>query len=227
MRTGLRVAPRPMRDRPTDEIEPESRSDADLLKHYDILRLRAPNPGPLTLSGTNTWVVGRRPAWVVDPGPLIEAHHGAPVRGDRERAAGSAASCSRTTTRTTPKSVRAAARALSRRRWRGGRGAVDVSSRRACASGRFEPGGHLRALGRSFRADRRRRLLHRRRGARRRQRLHRPPPRRDVPLPARADAPAHARGLQRALPRPRPDRVGRPRTSSKSTSTIASTASTR
>jgi glyoxylase-like metal-dependent hydrolase (beta-lactamase superfamily II) len=41
---------------------------------YPIVRLRAPNPGPLTLSGTNTWVVGREPAWIVDPGPLIEAH---------------------------------------------------------------------------------------------------------------------------------------------------------
>ena len=36
-----------------------------------ITRLRAPNPGPLTLSGTNTWVVDR---WVVDPGPAILAH---------------------------------------------------------------------------------------------------------------------------------------------------------
>ncbi|HTB69584.1 MAG TPA: MBL fold metallo-hydrolase [Solirubrobacteraceae bacterium] len=52
----------------------EARSDAGLLRDYDILRLRAPNPGPLTLTGTNTWVVGRRPAWVVDPGPLIDAH---------------------------------------------------------------------------------------------------------------------------------------------------------
>jgi glyoxylase-like metal-dependent hydrolase (beta-lactamase superfamily II) len=34
----------------------------------------APNPGPFTLSGTNTWIVGRGPAWVVDPGPAIEAH---------------------------------------------------------------------------------------------------------------------------------------------------------
>src|ERR1700761_2511450 len=51
-----------------------ARSDAGLLRDYDILRLRAPNPGPLTLTGTNTWVVGRRPAWVVDPGPLIDAH---------------------------------------------------------------------------------------------------------------------------------------------------------
>jgi glyoxylase-like metal-dependent hydrolase (beta-lactamase superfamily II) len=54
----------------------EAGSDADLLTNYDILRVRAPNPGPLTLSGTNTWVVGRRPAWVIDPGPLIEEHLG-------------------------------------------------------------------------------------------------------------------------------------------------------
>lgn len=52
----------------------EPRSDAGLLRDYDILRLRAPNPGPLTLTGTNTWVVGRRPAWVVDPGPSIDTH---------------------------------------------------------------------------------------------------------------------------------------------------------
>ena len=52
----------------------EAGSDSDLLIHYDILRVRAPNPGLLTLSGTNTWVVGRRPAWVVDPGPLLDEH---------------------------------------------------------------------------------------------------------------------------------------------------------
>ena len=39
-----------------------------------IALIRAPNPGPLTLSGTNTWVVGRDPAWVVDPGPAIDSH---------------------------------------------------------------------------------------------------------------------------------------------------------
>ncbi|HUA75457.1 MAG TPA: MBL fold metallo-hydrolase [Solirubrobacteraceae bacterium] len=52
----------------------EERTDAGLLRDYDVLRLRAPNPSPLTLTGTNTWVVGRRPAWVVDPGPLIDEH---------------------------------------------------------------------------------------------------------------------------------------------------------
>jgi len=39
-----------------------------------IARVRAPNPSPLTLTGTNTWVVGRDPAWVVDPGPAIASH---------------------------------------------------------------------------------------------------------------------------------------------------------
>jgi glyoxylase-like metal-dependent hydrolase (beta-lactamase superfamily II) len=39
-----------------------------------VARLRAGNPGPLTLSGTNTWVIGHAPAWVVDPGPLLDEH---------------------------------------------------------------------------------------------------------------------------------------------------------
>jgi glyoxylase-like metal-dependent hydrolase (beta-lactamase superfamily II) len=40
----------------------------------DFTRVLAPNPSPLTLTGTNTWVVGRDPAWVIDPGPAIDAH---------------------------------------------------------------------------------------------------------------------------------------------------------
>ncbi|MDX6666675.1 MAG: hypothetical protein QOK04_55 [Solirubrobacteraceae bacterium] len=44
------------------------------LDDYDIARVRADNPGPFSLSGTNTWVVGRDPAFVVDPGPLLEDH---------------------------------------------------------------------------------------------------------------------------------------------------------
>jgi len=39
-----------------------------------IACVRADNPGPYTLSGTNSWVVGRDPAWVIDPGPDLEEH---------------------------------------------------------------------------------------------------------------------------------------------------------
>jgi len=53
---------------------PRAPAAAERLAAHGILCLRAENPGPLTLSGTNTWVVGRRPAYVVDPGPLIESH---------------------------------------------------------------------------------------------------------------------------------------------------------
>ena len=41
---------------------------------FDVVRIRADNPSPLTLDGTNTWVLGRDGAWVVDPGPLLDAH---------------------------------------------------------------------------------------------------------------------------------------------------------
>jgi glyoxylase-like metal-dependent hydrolase (beta-lactamase superfamily II) len=36
-----------------------------------VVRVRADNPSPLTLQGTNTYVVGR---WVVDPGPADPRH---------------------------------------------------------------------------------------------------------------------------------------------------------
>ncbi|HEY4997073.1 MAG TPA: MBL fold metallo-hydrolase [Solirubrobacteraceae bacterium] len=61
-------------DNGSGEEGSEATSVADLLAHYDVRLMRAPNPGPLTLSGTNTWVVGRRPTWVIDPGPLIDEH---------------------------------------------------------------------------------------------------------------------------------------------------------
>src|ERR671938_420501 len=44
------------------------------LADHTTARLRAANPSPYTLDGTNTWVVGRDPAWVVDPGPALDAH---------------------------------------------------------------------------------------------------------------------------------------------------------
>jgi glyoxylase-like metal-dependent hydrolase (beta-lactamase superfamily II) len=40
----------------------------------DVVLVRAANPSPFTLDGTNTWIVGRDPAWVVDPGPALPAH---------------------------------------------------------------------------------------------------------------------------------------------------------
>jgi glyoxylase-like metal-dependent hydrolase (beta-lactamase superfamily II) len=49
-------------------------NEPELLDTRDVLGLRAANPGPLTLSGTNTWLVGRDPTWVIDPGPRLPAH---------------------------------------------------------------------------------------------------------------------------------------------------------
>ncbi|MFI1995085.1 MBL fold metallo-hydrolase [Actinoplanes sp. NPDC020271] len=59
--------------------EPASASDrdpADRLPGWVSL-LRAPNPGPMTLDGTNTWILrapGAEHAFVIDPGPLDEGH---------------------------------------------------------------------------------------------------------------------------------------------------------
>jgi glyoxylase-like metal-dependent hydrolase (beta-lactamase superfamily II) len=39
-----------------------------------IVRVLAPNPGPFTLDGTNTWIVGENPAIVIDPGPDDAGH---------------------------------------------------------------------------------------------------------------------------------------------------------
>jgi glyoxylase-like metal-dependent hydrolase (beta-lactamase superfamily II) len=53
--------------------------------HPEIERLVAPNPGPMTLDGTNTYVVeAEEGAWVIDPGPGDPAHVAA-VREAAER----------------------------------------------------------------------------------------------------------------------------------------------
>jgi glyoxylase-like metal-dependent hydrolase (beta-lactamase superfamily II) len=58
---------------------------SDPLAAHDVALVRAANPGALTLSGTNTWVVGRDPCWVVDPGPLLEEHVAAVLAAGAER----------------------------------------------------------------------------------------------------------------------------------------------
>jgi glyoxylase-like metal-dependent hydrolase (beta-lactamase superfamily II) len=44
------------------------------LPGHDLVGIRATNPGPFTLSGTNSWFVGRGPTWLVDPGPADDEH---------------------------------------------------------------------------------------------------------------------------------------------------------
>lgn len=52
----------------------DSAADVSRLAAHGVVRLRAENPGPLTLTGTNTWIVGCDPAYVVDPGPALREH---------------------------------------------------------------------------------------------------------------------------------------------------------
>ena len=64
-------------------LDPEGRGDihADLLPGRavrlspNVVRVTAPNPGPMTGPGTNTYLVGAGDAWtVIDPGPVSEPH---------------------------------------------------------------------------------------------------------------------------------------------------------
>ncbi len=53
---------------------------------HGVALVRAANAGPMTLSGTNTWIVGE-PAWVIDPGPA-DPQHIARVAQEAERRGG-------------------------------------------------------------------------------------------------------------------------------------------
>lgn len=44
------------------------------LPDHDMVGIRADNPSPFTLSGTNTWIVGREPGYLIDPGPALRPH---------------------------------------------------------------------------------------------------------------------------------------------------------
>lgn len=59
-----------MTDRPLAPREIETGVDG-----YEVRLLRADNPSPMTLDGTNSWVVGSGGrSWVIDPGPTTAAH---------------------------------------------------------------------------------------------------------------------------------------------------------
>src|SRR6478609_3607694 len=57
----------------------------DPLATNDIEQITADNPSPYTLEGTNTWLVGRDPCWIVDPGPDLPEHVDAVVRQAQAR----------------------------------------------------------------------------------------------------------------------------------------------
>lgn len=57
----------------------------DPLAAHDVALVRADNPSRFTLEGTNTWLIGRDPCWVVDPGPLLDAHVSAVLEEGRAR----------------------------------------------------------------------------------------------------------------------------------------------
>ena len=54
--------------------------------HSEVLKIVAPNPGPMTLDGTRTYVVGFRRPLVIDPGPAIDTNGLPGSRVDAKRA---------------------------------------------------------------------------------------------------------------------------------------------
>ncbi len=103
----------------------------------DVVRLRAENPGPLTLSGTNTWIVGRDPAYVVDPGPALAGAHRAP-RGGARRARRARRHRAHPRPRRPLRGGRRDCASASRARWPRDAGEVDVKLAEGTRFGPFE-----------------------------------------------------------------------------------------
>jgi glyoxylase-like metal-dependent hydrolase (beta-lactamase superfamily II) len=73
-RVSASAAPEPDAEAAVEGDRVEDPRAREILRRNDVALLRADNPGPLTLSGTNTWLVGRDPTWVLDPGPALDEH---------------------------------------------------------------------------------------------------------------------------------------------------------
>jgi glyoxylase-like metal-dependent hydrolase (beta-lactamase superfamily II) len=57
------------------EREQSTRAEVDSAPgHPEIVRIVAPNPGPMTGEGTNTYLYGSDPCAVIDPGPDVAEH---------------------------------------------------------------------------------------------------------------------------------------------------------
>jgi glyoxylase-like metal-dependent hydrolase (beta-lactamase superfamily II) len=63
----------------------EERELTEAPGHPEIARIVAPNPGPMTLEGTSTYLHGSDPCTVIDPGPDVTGHLDAVAAAAEER----------------------------------------------------------------------------------------------------------------------------------------------
>lgn len=71
---ALRIPQAPRPETVPPPPAPMADAGAVVQREASIVRVLAPNPGPFTLEGTNTWIVGRDPSVVIDPGPDDPRH---------------------------------------------------------------------------------------------------------------------------------------------------------